>query len=1027
MAVDFKGLAGGYRKFLLNYKIDWKSIRDLSDRYIFWACPFTVILGAIDSTETGLKPLYSVVSDYTQLQRVFQARGSVLVNWEDSYDITQQLGTSANHYYDNYGVKTFKVGYAYKGVMLREGSSTQFVSATGTSGFTAEQITDTITMRFYNIDANKKMFEDLGKQSLLLKFFILPNFNKVRQKKEEAWQTKKKKNPFFDECRTFFYAEEESTVVGYEDEDNIGYIDITFLSVNSRINKSGIAVNTYLQLGGAGEPFAFPYITTDNKIILDPARAQPVPVTHAQVQILGVSGVDAIQFVGRPVYRSNISNKVQPYKIYPPCTLNFYNLQKSIHNLASLKAYSTDVYYWVRGLALNLVKNYAYTQGYNAYYNPYQPKQVQGFITTKETNTTNTNGNFVYYDKSFIRTSASWSISEDNTWDVNGNSYFLFEDGNVYSTIEDQTKKAEFNFAKVLGTGSSAETLDNGLAHFFMFNAYLQKTQIELPLETTDLCKVDVINFPLAGSLFRRLTFGFGGSGWSSADIVRPEFSYFNCIMPKVVYTAYTNLFVDTINHFWDGVRNIKNVSQKNPNVKDGTIPFELFYNGMKDGIGLITGANAITQSFCGSLTHMLKMKLISKDNTTLSGYKNLATSEIQQDLSKVLNTGKVWTRPLLNEKTRIAPANITNDNVKYHNPSDLVVGYVIDFFELLHFSKAEYQIKFFSVHGWNPDAPHKVEDEDCVWIGTYKSQADTTGNIRLFRNYGLISDPTFNWKTQFNYPQDLLPPPPASSKIKEETVKFTMTTYTTLADVRHSQTGFESSYPLWNPSGALSTPQFVSTTPVSMLDGYDIQKIHFPKMTFKIVIDRPITLRTKNQYDPPNTITQIIYPWAPQSGIFLDILDVNFTLNDLDTFTGILTVPNTVSKTYIYRDGGGGYNYTGVAVSSWNNTVPPDAGYVYDKSQAPKTSINLKVDFSAQIIPDKAKKEYTLRMSLNNITDESGDSMLLWASSIWYVKTTFETIPPAWSNSTFDFMINGNINADDTSDLGTATYILKT
>lgn len=259
----------------------------------------------------------------------------MLAVWENSYDVEQNFGTIGKFNYDNHILKTFKVGRTYKGVLQSESSSNEFVSATGTQGFTSQQLTKEITLRFYNIKENKLMFKSLSEGGLMLRFFELPNFNSELTYSQKV---------FNDQSRNLFYCDRESTVVGYEDEDNIGYIDITFRSINSRINKTGVALNSYIQMGGPGEPYAFPLLIKPNKIVLDPQRLQPIPVTHAQIQILGISGVNSIQFRGRPVYSSEYKRTTK-YKIHPPCTLNFYIMRKSINNQITLKAFPEDVQY----------------------------------------------------------------------------------------------------------------------------------------------------------------------------------------------------------------------------------------------------------------------------------------------------------------------------------------------------------------------------------------------------------------------------------------------------------------------------------------------------------------------------------------------------------------------------------------------------------------------------------------------------------------------------------------------------------
>lgn len=1006
MPADFKGLAGGYRQFLLNYQIDFESIRDLSNKFIFWACPFNVILGAIDATETGLKPLYADPSDYTQFARVFDAKGAVLATWTDSYSLTQNTGQTPK---ENYAIKTFKIGRTYKGVMVQEGTDDQFIPSAGNTGYTSQQVNKSITMRFYNIKENEKMFTDLTSGVLNLNFYILPNFNTVRQEKErkQNWSIQKKHNPFYDECRTFFYSDQENTTIFYSNDGEFGYIEMTFYSIDSRIARSGISINTYIQLGGAGEPFAFPLLNNANDIVLDTARATSVPVTHAQVQFLGFSGVNAISFAGRPVYEIDLIKGAQ-YRLYPTCKIWFRQFQKPINNKISLKSYPTDTYYWLRNFNLNLVKSYSYTKTFNALYNPYQPKNVQGYINTDYDGTTKTNTDNVYYDSSFLASSSIWTYNKSsiNLWDVAGNPYFIYADknGDYFTTLTNNptTVPYNFDFSKV---PDGASDVSNGLALFFAFNDMLENTQIQLPLEYTDLTMVDAVNFPVVGALFRALSFGFVGEGWSYSNIRRPKYPYFNCLISANIYEAYTNTFISALNF------EAKDITPK-PTFEKGLLPFEAFYKGFTDGVGIFTGANSITQSFCGNLTHMVSIDSVSNDGTKL-GLKKLASSEIQQDISKNLSTGKVWTRPEVNEKFTLLSPQDDNDNPNYIPAgAGLCMGYIIDFFRILNFSKADYQIKFFSVHGWNPALPDVVSDENCVWMGTFKSQAETTENTRMFFNYGLLSDPKFSFKSRFHYPQDLQPVPPKGNQIITEQYEVKLTTFSNL--VNFDVKGEISSDWLIEPTKTLGSPILIQK--INKKTGYNLQKINIKNVSLSL---KSFSSQTSKNYTTSLTpfSNPATLPDFNISNIKLKYKS-SLNLNIDDWFNYVLVskeiiIPN-LRDLYLYH------------VLYWNRYLPADAQDVWNSIQtlAKKEPLLLNCYFQIKEFSNYYELQFVFNSFGYQFDPLEIDPIGLYASSISRLSTTTEKQLIAWDPMTdLSFNLQGTLNDQKPMDI-TAIFI---
>ncbi len=76
-------------------KTHWKSTGEIEKDFTkekdlqFRVYPFTSILGAINSTETGYKPPTSIPNDYTSFSKIFTGREAILFVWDNSFDLIE--------------------------------------------------------------------------------------------------------------------------------------------------------------------------------------------------------------------------------------------------------------------------------------------------------------------------------------------------------------------------------------------------------------------------------------------------------------------------------------------------------------------------------------------------------------------------------------------------------------------------------------------------------------------------------------------------------------------------------------------------------------------------------------------------------------------------------------------------------------------------------------------------------------------------------------------------------------------------
>ena len=120
---------------------------------------------------------------------------------------------------------------------------------------------------------------------------------------------------------------------------------VTFNSVNDLLSKSGVAINTKVQQGGPGEPYAEPtlkdiYLRDRNGKEREPKRLLgrvpvldtqftiPRPVTAATITFHGLCAFNSIAFYGRRA--ENLNAAREGYEIVSPSSLIFpYEFQKT--------------------------------------------------------------------------------------------------------------------------------------------------------------------------------------------------------------------------------------------------------------------------------------------------------------------------------------------------------------------------------------------------------------------------------------------------------------------------------------------------------------------------------------------------------------------------------------------------------------------------------------------------------------------------------------------------------------------------
>ncbi|WP_342254787.1 hypothetical protein [Spiroplasma endosymbiont of Zeiraphera isertana] len=392
-------------------KTVWKSTGEIEKDFTqnkdlqFRICPFTIILGAINSTETGYKTPTSIPNDYTIFSKIFTGREAILSVWDNSFDLIEpDLKTI-----DSTGKKVLKVGDLFYGNILSYQLGITYSATPANNAFIQEQAIKNVVI---NIPNEKKNFNFINNiVSNLYQLYMIPEINAI------------KGNNSYTIDRQWYILEVASKTYNNENKE-LAYIQCTFSSLNDKLAHSGLAINKYVQLGAVGEPVALPTLDLKKNIILDNNYLSPRPVTHAQITFYGTVGTIAIGLWGRNINKNdNKEITMNPTHLIFPL-----NYQASTYDPVSFSALPETNYVLTVG-AKSTVDTYQQWQDIIApSYDDGAKKTFEGHILTDVEKTTATNklednGKYTpYWNNNFLN---GVNLDTDKFYTL-GNPYFVY-------------------------------------------------------------------------------------------------------------------------------------------------------------------------------------------------------------------------------------------------------------------------------------------------------------------------------------------------------------------------------------------------------------------------------------------------------------------------------------------------------------------------------------------------------------------------------------------------------------------------
>ena len=702
-------------------------------------CPFTIISGDINATNAGYRNDYARINDYASFTKIFTGRESFIVNWDNSFTLEQNNpnlpntwnidpnseNNTGNSYYGN---KIFQIGSVYNGLLENDSATINFTPSPENSNFTQEQVTKTVTIVIPNNDNkdNHLFFRDIP--SHLFKLYNIPILYTEPNNNEPSYYqgVNPKVNPFNNYDKQFYYI---STIekVWSKQEKFIMYVKITFISLNDTLAHTGLAINQYIQTGGPGEPFAFPILGLNGEIELDPLRLKPLPITHVQVTFYGTQAISNIMLYGRPVENQDISNPLI-YKIYAPRLVLPYSFQAPIYDQISLKAVPSNNYYFGFG---NLTVDTYFSNWKEALtsqqlYDETVRKIYEGHLRSNKANIRDSNPisessplQKPYWDSTLFddynSKLANYSDSE-TTYYVNGSWLFQYQNLALNPQVDIKVNTNNvFNYKSVSGNWS--------LARWNLYNYATHHTIYQYPLNVRQTTPLTLGTLPIIGGFLNLLTAGVP-VGWKYAITNLPRADYIPFLMNTTIFDTIT----DTL----------YNLNENSLSV----IPLNTFDTTPDSAINALLGTNTQTTAFTFNLTDLITTGKYTTESVETPPTNTINTSDLGQYIQVEGDTTK---SVHLLDKTTI----LINSNK---------LGYVIDAIHVQGLGKNEYSIAFFSKTA-NKESP--IDWNYCVWFGKYQSLARATNNTRLWTELKQLSNPTFAFKQNFNYPFALQLPIP--------------------------------------------------------------------------------------------------------------------------------------------------------------------------------------------------------------------------------------------------------------------------
>ena len=245
--------------------------------------PFIIRSGFVNLTEKGYVDRNAEPSNYGFFQKLFIGNESIIATWENSTRLVKPRNKNYYEYDFHLGSKYF--GQVIDG-MYNKSIEVEDVNTDG--DFMGMKYSSNITLRFNvnqkfaNADSNFYPYE-----VDMFKLYTIPQLS----------------------LNKWYYISNVETI--YNDANTeIIMCEVTFSSLDDKLQQSGYAVEQYINYAAPGEPYAKPvieYLENGSKeIILDPGCLNVSGIKYIQIELEGANALSGVQIQGRDiVYNEN--------------------------------------------------------------------------------------------------------------------------------------------------------------------------------------------------------------------------------------------------------------------------------------------------------------------------------------------------------------------------------------------------------------------------------------------------------------------------------------------------------------------------------------------------------------------------------------------------------------------------------------------------------------------------------------------------------------------------------------------------
>lgn len=646
-----------YNKIL---KDDFKKIEPTQEHMIS-IFPFELTMGYVNSTETGLSGNNINISDYSTFSRIFTGLENTLAKWEDAYEVKKVNDT------DLFLTKEYKVGRIIKGISNSLNSSANFELSSISSDFIQENTDETVAVMTY---------DNWDHEADTIKLFIIP------ERKFNKW--------LFVESATKYFT----------NDGKYSYTMINFRTLNSKIAKSGRAIEEFVQRAAPGEGYAYPVQNEKGEWVVDDIRSRDIPITSMQIEMSGAAAINSIVAYGRPTITETINGVEQTIfnpKIHAPRLLLPFRLETPIPSPLNTRP-SAETDYYIGDFTPTLQTQYkSWKEQFTNSYDLTARNQYEGVLT---------GGTLA-------------DLRSSNPIDSKGTHTHTLWDKNFFKNIANKTYDTSADrFTENSITLNGDYTVSEIMSHNHFLFSYITT----LPLTIQQNVAWNLASIPLVGGFLSKITGGVD-IGWNDKSI-RLGMPDVKLIMPASIaeYGAVLK---------GDGTAST-----------DTWIPLETFTGDRKDEATEFSGINATGTIF--------KIQFTDRFEKTIDGVKHIFNlNDLMQDMPAVDDDGKPIAKP---SGKLIWTADC---KTVARNSS----GFVIDAINFKALAKMDYRASFYSndIPTWSGTYQTQAKFTGSIrdWTNTIKMSDWSEDNGKKINYPADIVAPN---PPNINYPKVSLP-----------------------------------------------------------------------------------------------------------------------------------------------------------------------------------------------------------------------------------------------------------------------------